>query len=901
MRKMTGASGIKIARTSPSIEGVFRLYLLAFTFFPLLLLAAYLFYQVYLIRQEETFLTLEGDRKRVEELTHNFYDRSEESLAHLAEGQKLAASLRAYRMSQEPGTSSLDSAEEIISEYVSHLSQYVLEVLIVDVQTGECVLDSLIGSSLSSDAPSKVGEDLSHDLAVVKGATELFSLPMIFDPRFGKVVITQGVPFDPGRGHSYVIVQNIDAVQWLLEVEAEHTAGKATSIYVFTSDGVMLAPTSKMPIEDAGTKKTSLALDLARLGGTGGARYLSHTGHLVLGSYTILRGKRAIIITEIKFVRFLAELNNISMIILPALFILTLVIFVLSTHLARRFSRPLIQLVSHCRDLAEGEWDRKVEITGVREFELLGNSFNSMSRDFSTLFNARAESEAKYRDLYEKSQDGLYTFDPETDHYILCNRRFAEILGYDFDEMASVHLDEIVPLEERAYANEQRELRQRGECVEIPYELKLRRKDGEEIYVEVYYRPVPDSHLLSGSVRDITKRVTLEKSIIEKNEQLRILNESLESLVGERTKTLLALKELHEKIIANAPVGVLVVDQHLVITYVNELYLDICSEGALPGDVLGYSLIVRSRVIPAGVLEQVEKCLSGKDFYFSELKYTPEGVEDALYLDIWGMPLFGGDEGIEGALILVSDQTKQVKLRVELMNTTRLAATGELAASLAHEINNPLNSIRYNLELAKMDIEETEPEKRMHAGELMERFKVVNQEIDRLGGIVKNLLDLHRAPEIAPSPLDLNSAVSDVVFLMQKEIQEEGVEIHFEPSVGIPEVNGLPGPVKQVVINLLANSLQAIEGEGAITVKTGQSDGYGYFSIEDTGEGIPPEILPRIFEPFFSTKGLTGVGLGLSVCESIVNQFRGKIETDNLPGKGTRFTVYLPLYETRSD
>ncbi|MEP0813285.1 MAG: PAS domain S-box protein [bacterium] len=904
-------------RHSPSIQDVFRRYFLSFTLGPLILLGLYLGWQFYAALERTAMRTIEADRHIASNLAEEFFRESMDRLDLLSKRTTVRALFGEYAKNSGDEGSILAGLEREFKLFALEPDSHVMELLVFDGATGDCIMDMVFRPELSADS---VGKNFREERLFEYGKTGSYNPPLAFDRRLSQVALSQSTPVVLPSGRSFVIAQHVDAVGWLKRTRKLFEKSWNTSIAIFTIDGRNLEWSESQSATVRESFAYSQAIERARLGETDSARYWNHTGVLVLGSFTVLSGKQAIVVAELPLAAFVEEMKSTAIILGPPLLVLFLSIFILTALQARRFSRPLIQLVARCREIAEGDWERMVAISGVMELELLGNSFNAMARDLSTSFKEREsinrsleeanrlltkkneelyESETKYRDLYENSLDGLYTFDPDTGKYIMYNRKFCEITGYSFEELGGISVDDIVPPEERAYADEQRELRRRGQKLDSPYELYIKRKDGTYIYVEVYSRPIPGSHCFAGSVRDVTERVKLEKDIIEKNQQLEKLNESLETLVQERTRTLIALKELHEKIIANAPVGLMVVDTELAVTFANDLILKLCAPGRMAAEILGRPLDTEHPILPDRAFEKLADCLRGESFYSEEIKFTPEGEEGASYLDIWGVPLVGENEEIEGALVIAADRTRQVQIREELVKNRRLAATGQLAASLAHEINNPLNSIRYNLELAEMDLEDfAEKHAQNGIGAIEEYLHTVNREIDRIGDIVRNLLDLHRSSRLSPIPLDLNAVINDVLVLMRKQILEQGAKVVFEPKHGLPDINGLSGPIKQIVINMITNSLQSFdEKPGRIDIATGSEGDFGYFVVSDDGCGIPPEVLPRIFEPFFSTKGLSGVGLGLAICESIVNQFGGRIEVESEVGQGTRFAVYLPLYK----
>jgi two-component system, sporulation sensor kinase E len=913
-------------RRSPSIQSVFRRSFFVISITSLFIFGMIVYWRFLSITKNETYALLNGERITIESQTDQFVEENINKLILISADGDIRNALENYRglkNYQREREARLAVIEKVLIPYLNSSGSNVREMILVDSASGDCILDQFNGET--PNAPTHLtGQVFNNTPIARKGMSKPSSEPFSYNSRLGLVTLAQSTPIHTNSGDIYVLIQYVELTKLVETISKRLTdAEKQWTVRLFTQNGIPLVLPKTTPLTLRGESADDMVVKRAIANIHATAQYMKADGTYVIGSFGMMANKFAIIVVELPYGFYLTRLTTIGLIVLATLFLITLTLVFVASFEARKFSVPVTQLVARCREIAEGDWDRMITISGVREFELLGNSFNAMARDLSTSFREREritrsleetnrlltikmaeleESGQRYRDLYERSQDGLFTFNNETGIYTLYNSKFCEILGYSIEEMKEITINDVIPPEERAYADEQRVLRLRGECVDLPYELYVKRKDGEYRYVEVFSRPISNSQLVTGSIRDVTERVMLEKDIIEKNIQLEQLNDSLNSLVHERTQTLVALKEIHEKIIANVPVGVMVIEQNMTVSFVNDQMAELCLGIAEAESLLGIALTDQPDILPEGMVERVKECLKGEDYHLAQVKFTPQASEDVLYIDVWAVPLLGSDNNIEGALILVADQTRQVLLRSELTNSTRLAATGQLAASLAHEINNPLNSIRYNIELARMDIDDMlKADPNVVLSSLLEYLRIINREIDRIGDIVRNLLDLHRTPKSGLSNIDLNAVINDVLILMKKQLLESGVKHQFHSDKNIKEVNGVAGQLKQIVLNMMINSIQAVEKNGTIIIRTGQTDRFSYFSISDNGIGIPEDVLPRIFEPFFSTKGMSGVGLGLAVCESIVNQFRGRIMVDSKLGEGTTFTVYLPHYGTDED
>jgi two-component system NtrC family sensor kinase len=228
-----------------------------------------------------------------------------------------------------------------------------------------------------------------------------------------------------------------------------------------------------------------------------------------------------------------------------------------------------------------------------------------------------------------------------------------------------------------------------------------------------------------------------------------------------------------------------------------------------------------------------------------------------------------------------------IELRRENASKVRLATLGQLAAQLAHEIGTPLSSVSGHLQLALLQ--------RDLPGGLRERLDVATREIARIGRIVRDYLDSTRSLAPERKETSLRRVIEEAVEVTGG-VERAGslIEVRFtnEPKGFLTD----PGLLRQIVINLLANALDAVERGGQVTLSGRSDGGIVEVVVADSGSGIPPEDLRRIFEPFYTTKGRgKGTGLGLAICRELVAALGGSIAVESAPGQGSTFTVRLPL------
>jgi two-component system, NtrC family, sensor kinase len=243
------------------------------------------------------------------------------------------------------------------------------------------------------------------------------------------------------------------------------------------------------------------------------------------------------------------------------------------------------------------------------------------------------------------------------------------------------------------------------------------------------------------------------------------------------------------------------------------------------------------------------------------------------------------------ALAFVTDITQRQVMERAARQADRLAALGRLSAGIAHEVNNPIGIISSRIEIMLLDAE-AQP----LPGTVMEDLKVLHRHAQRVARIAHGLLSFARASSIEQFPVDLNQVVEETLLLMEKDLGKRGIAISRSLTAGLPPVHGDSNALQQVMVNLLANAADALGSGGEISLETrlvSGDEGGVRLTVRDTGPGISPEILPRIFDPFYTTKS-EGTGLGLSISYSIVREHKGTIDVESLPGKGTIFVLTFP-------
>jgi len=226
----------------------------------------------------------------------------------------------------------------------------------------------------------------------------------------------------------------------------------------------------------------------------------------------------------------------------------------------------------------------------------------------------------------------------------------------------------------------------------------------------------------------------------------------------------------------------------------------------------------------------------------------------------------------------------------DLVQSEKLAAAGKLTAQLSHEINNPIHNIRSGLETALKKMPE------QLAGRQF--VQLAHDEILRIGKLVRQMLDFYRFGQIELQAVDLNAALNEVLESSQRRFEEYHIQVERFFAEDLPTVHASRDQMKQVFLNLLLNAIEAMPAGGKLVTRSWRENGRAQIAIRDSGCGIPPENLSKIFDTFFTTKrAVHGVGLGLSVCYNIVHQHGGTLEVESEVGKGSVFTIKLPVAE----
>lgn len=265
-------------------------------------------------------------------------------------------------------------------------------------------------------------------------------------------------------------------------------------------------------------------------------------------------------------------------------------------------------------------------------------------------------------------------------------------------------------------------------------------------------------------------------------------------------------------------------------------------------------------------------------------------------------PLLDKDGRIDRAVSLAKDITDQKEAQEQMMRAGKLAAVGEMAGKVAHEVNNPIAILSAKCRLLLSDHLDEMSDK------VSEELVKITNAADRVAKIAQGLLSYCRPSPATKSEIDIGNPIRNALSLIDRSAARSGIEILNQLPEHLPSIKANAGEMQQVFLNLFLNALDAMPDGGELTVSANQSrrsedrpDGYLTIEVDDTGSGIPEQIQQKIFEPFFTTKSEgKGTGLGLSICSGLVRSHDGTIDIDSKPGSGTRIMVRFPICEKQN-
>jgi two-component system, NtrC family, sensor kinase len=372
------------------------------------------------------------------------------------------------------------------------------------------------------------------------------------------------------------------------------------------------------------------------------------------------------------------------------------------------------------------------------------------------------------------------------------------------------------------------------------------------------------------------------------------LSQDLASEVALRTHEMEAHLSFTAQIIDSLPVGLYVIDRGYRIRAWNRKR-ETGTQGVSREDAVGREIFEVLHRQPHDLLKrEFDRVFDSGELQQVEMESQASG--EARHYRITKIPMRQDGRDISHVITIGEDITEWRQAQQRLTETEKLAAVGQLAAGVMHEINNPLATILACCEALALRTEDLGPGDRQGYGEYL---KIIDAEVQRCRRIVDGLLDFSRPKGGEKKPVDVNGVVDQTLFLLKHHTRFKRLTVVRELTSGLPSLLGDQERLIQSFMALMLNAMDAMDSRGTLTVRSRiNPDRADEILLEfiDTGTGIKREDLPKIFEPFFTTKQQgRGTGLGLSICYGIIAEHRGRIDVESQVGVGSNFKVYLPI------
>ncbi len=593
-------------------------------------------------------------------------------------------------------------------------------------------------------------------------------------------------------------------------------------------------------------------------------------------------------------------LNETERFIFIMVLVSILVVLVLVITFSKVLTRPIRELTDVTVKMAQGDLSQRIRVHSRDEIGLLGLFFNRMIgqiQDYTSNLEKKVdartrelkESREKYRDL---SQFLNSILDSATAFAIMAldfygmiiefNRGAEKLFGWKKEEVLNKeNIGITIPPEDRDRGI-QKEMSKRtrieGVCEQ---EMDRVRKNGDRFpahsTVTAIMEPAGRVTGFVEIVRDITVRKTLERELRE-------------------------TKEFLENIMESSIDGIVTTDLKGKITYMNRAMEEIVEHGR--EEVQGTHI---SRFYVRGIQEARDiMALLQADERAKNYEMEVKGkngevltISNSIFL------LRDETDQVIGTAGIFKDITEHKRLEAELkaaqanlVEASKMRALGELVAGVAHELNNPLMASETILYVIFKNLHEDCPNR--------QRLELIRQCNSRIEKIVDHLREFSRQTKPEFQKLDINQPVENALLITGQQLLNHNISIVRNLTDGLPKVMGDTNQLEQVFLNLISNARDAMEevpGKRELTISSylidNEASPFVLVSIQDTGVGIPEEILDKVFDPFFTTKSMgRGTGLGLSLCFSIVEMHRGRLEINSQPGEGTEIKVILPVKES---
>ncbi|MDB5338277.1 MAG: sensor protein [Planctomycetaceae bacterium] len=524
-----------------------------------------------------------------------------------------------------------------------------------------------------------------------------------------------------------------------------------------------------------------------------------------------------------------------------------------------------------------------------------------------------AASGAYLRLLVESASDGIFTV-LRDGCFDYANPRIAQLLEIDVNALLKRHFSDFLVPNQREAIIERFERRMTGYDEPRQYEMQIQTARGNVFWSELNITPLKVADRFIGSLvflRDITKRkateyeldeirAKLEARVFERTRDVLFANQVLEEQIQRArvvTDKLQASEAKWRSLVEHAPQYVLLIDRDGKLQFINR-----CAPGYTMEDVIGKDF--RNFMLPHNsafmdrVFERVFK--HGERQSYEIDGYGAHGQIN--WYSVCIGPIFSKTEAqINTAVMIAIDITERKateealqKRQLELAHISRLNMMGALSAELAHELNQPLEAISAYADACLRSL----GTEQVHSARLETALQNICLQSSRAGQIIRKILDFLRKRDNPRQSTEINRLIRDAVAFAELEAEQHQIVIEFDLSPDLPEIPVKRVQVEQVLLNLMLNAVDAVQAappdSRRIRVSSKPSGEDIEISVQDNGCGFPPSAADEMFQPFYSTKGQQGLGMGLSISRTIVDEHGGSIWATSEPNQGATFSFILP-------
>ena len=555
-------------------------------------------------------------------------------------------------------------------------------------------------------------------------------------------------------------------------------------------------------------------------------------------------------------------------------------------------------------------------LVAVRDASLRPVCLQGILLDITARKVAESQSEASsayLRLLVEAANDGIFTVGRDG-CFDYANPRIAEMLEIDSSQILSRHFTDFLLPDDREAIVGRFERRMEGHAEPRNYEVRIQTAKGNTFWSEINLTPLKVAEQFMGSLvvlRDITRRkatenelaeirAKLETRVFERTRDVLLANQVLEEQIQRAREVTDQLQESEDKwrsLVENAPQFVILLDREGRYRFINRVVagFDIKKViGACILDMIPPQHIPLVRTVLKRVFEQ------GQPQTYEIDSYGAHG--QVAWYSVSVGPIFSKSEGRVTTAVMIAEDitTRKVaeaalqKRQLELEHISRLNVMGALTAELAHELNQPLEAISAYATACLRSL----GAENIQSPRVDDALQKISQQSSRAGQIIQKILDFVHKRDNPRQFTDINRLIREVVSFAELEARRHQISIEFDLDPDLPEVPVKQVQIEQVLMNLLLNAMDAIRAANAesplIRVRTRSVDGEDVqVSVSDNGCGFDKLIADNMFQPFYSTKG-QGLGMGLSISRTIVDEHGGRIWATSEPGKGAVFTFLLP-------